>query len=64
MNSRPRPAFQGLSRVVITWREKGWSVSRRAGSLQSTVTPSEEVRPMNAVSMWVLSLPVTVGRLT
>jgi len=28
------------------------------------VTPSEEVRPMNAVSMWVLSLPVTVGRLT
>ena len=44
--------------------EKGWSGSRRAGSLQSTVTPSEEVRPMNAVSMWVLSLPVTVGRLT
>jgi hypothetical protein len=24
----------------------------------------EEVRPMNAVSMWVLPLPVTVGRLT
>jgi hypothetical protein len=32
--------------------------------LQLTVTPPEEVRPMNAVSMWVLPLPVTVGRLT
>jgi hypothetical protein len=31
------------------------------GSLQSAVIPSEEVRPMNAVSMWVLPLPVTVG---
>jgi hypothetical protein len=38
--------------------------ARHDGSLQSTVTPSEEVRPMNAVSMWVLSLAVTVGRLT
>jgi hypothetical protein len=52
---------QGLSGIVITWRGKGWPVSRRAGSLQSTVTPSEEVRPMNAVSMWVLSFPVTAG---
>ncbi|WP_245789844.1 AAA family ATPase [Streptosporangium canum] len=26
-----------------------------------TVTPPEEVRPMNAVSMWVLPLPVTAG---
>jgi hypothetical protein len=29
--------------------------------LQWTVTPPEEVRPMNAVSMWVLPLPVTAG---
>jgi hypothetical protein len=28
------------------------------------VTLPEEVRPMNAVSMWVLPLTVTVGRLT
>jgi hypothetical protein len=44
--------------------EKGWAGSHRAGSLQPTVTPSEEVRPMNAVSMWVLPLAVTAGRLT
>jgi hypothetical protein len=36
----------------------------RACSLQSTATPPEEVRPMNAVSKWVLPLSVTVGRLT
>jgi hypothetical protein len=36
----------------------------RAGSVRATVTSREEVRPMNAVSMWVLSLVVTVGRLT
>jgi hypothetical protein len=29
-----------------------------------TVTPPEEVRPMNAVSTWALSLSVTAGRLT
>jgi len=29
-----------------------------------TVTPPEEVRPMDAVSMWVLPLTITVGRLT
>ncbi|GDY68905.1 hypothetical protein SM007_28310 [Streptomyces avermitilis] len=39
-------------------------VNARACSLQWTATPPEEVRPMNAVSMWVLPLPVTVGRLT
>jgi hypothetical protein len=32
--------------------------------LQLPVTPPEEVRPMNAVSTWVLPLPVTAGRLT
>ncbi|TQS07618.1 hypothetical protein FLW53_31450 [Microbispora sp. SCL1-1] len=36
----------------------------RACSVPSTVTPPEEVRPMNAVSMWVLPLPVTAGRST
>jgi hypothetical protein len=29
--------------------------------LHWTATPPEEVRPMNAVSMWVLPLPVTAG---
>jgi hypothetical protein len=33
----------------------------RSDSFQSTVTPPEEVRPMNAVSMWVLPLAVTAG---
>jgi hypothetical protein len=33
-------------------------------AVQPTVTPPEEVRPMNAVSMWVLPLAVTAGRLT
>jgi hypothetical protein len=32
-----------------------------ADSLRSTVTPPEEVRPMNAVSLWVLPLAVTAG---
>jgi hypothetical protein len=30
-------------------------------AFQSTVTPPKEVRPMNAVSTWVLPLPVTAG---
>jgi hypothetical protein len=37
------------ARLVVSW---------------DTVTGREEVRPMNAVSMWVLPLVVTVGRLT
>src|ERR1039457_3432528 len=38
----------------------------RACSLQATVEPAEEVRPMNAVWMWVLPLPLhgRNGRLT
>jgi len=36
----------------------------RVDSVRQTVTSLEEVRPMNAVSMWVLPLFVTVGRLT
>jgi hypothetical protein len=32
--------------------------------LQGHVTRAEEVRPMNAATLWVLPLPVTVGRLT
>jgi hypothetical protein len=35
-----------------------------ADTVRWTVTFREEVRPMNAVSMWVLPLVVTVGRLT
>ncbi|MGP3911391.1 hypothetical protein [Nonomuraea sp. 10N515B] len=36
----------------------------RADSVRGTVTGRKEVRPMNAVSMWVLPLVITVGRLT
>jgi hypothetical protein len=50
--------------AVITWPERIGRDDARACSLQLPVTPPEEVRPMNAVSMWVLPLPVTVGRLT
>ncbi|MET9476836.1 hypothetical protein ACFYWN_43820 [Streptomyces sp. NPDC002917] len=58
---KPRSA-QDLPGVVITWREKRGGRDRgRAGNFQSTATPPEEVRPMNAVSMWVLPLPVTAG---
>jgi hypothetical protein len=47
--------------AVSAGREKGWRDDDRAGSLRLTVTPSEEVRPMNAVSTWVLPLFVTAG---
>jgi hypothetical protein len=33
-------------------------------SVRETVTPHEEVGPMNAVPMWVLPAVVTVGRST
>jgi hypothetical protein len=44
--------------------EKDWTGSCASCSLRWTVTPPKEVRPMNAVAMWVLPSPVTVGRLT
>lgn len=54
--------YQGLSGVVITRREKGGGRDRdRAAGFQSTAIPSEEVRRMNAVSMWVLPLAFTAG---
>jgi hypothetical protein len=47
---------------VITRAGKGLKgIIIGAGSFLSTVTPPEEVRPMNAVSTWVLPLPVTAG---
>jgi hypothetical protein len=45
-------------------QEMGWAGRRSADSLREAVTSREEVRPMNAVSRWVLPLFVTVGRLT
>ena len=36
--------------------------SVRVDSVRETVTPREEVRPMNAVTMWVLPLVFTVER--
>jgi hypothetical protein len=50
-----------LAGVAQGWQEKGWAGSHRAGSLRSTVTPSEGVRLMNAVSMWVLPFPSRSG---
>jgi len=55
---------------LAKWRsheERGNLVGRTTfGQIGSreTVTPPEEVRPMNAVRTWVLPLVVTVGRLT
>ncbi len=36
-------------------------LSAPAGSMRNAVTPIQEVRPMNAVTMWVLPFSVTVG---
>lgn len=66
------PAFarRGSTRVTAASRDhrlgREWSGrdGARACSLLVPVTPPEEVSPMNAVSMWVLPLPVTAGRLT
>jgi len=62
---RIRPATErGPFGVLITWRERTGRDDPRLVACKLTVTPSEEVRPMNAVAMWVLTLPVTAGRLT
>jgi hypothetical protein len=44
--------------------DKGLAGMTFVGSVRGTVTGREEVRPMNAVSKWVLPLFITVGRLT
>ncbi len=41
--------------------EMGLGGRRPADSVRFTVTSSEEVRPMNAVTVWVLPLFTTVG---
>ena len=51
----------------VPWTDPDPSRQRIDGVLPGLVvavdaTPPEEVRPMNAVSMWVLPLPVTAGR--
>jgi hypothetical protein len=60
-----------LRQISAHWPLPGWSARKwldgttfALKSLPQTVTSREEVRPMNAVSMWVLPLVVTVGRLT
>jgi hypothetical protein len=40
----------------------GWKDSIQVDSLVETVTSRKEVRPMNAVTMWVLPLVFTVER--
>jgi hypothetical protein len=66
---RGASAFQ-LAGARVDGRSCRW-LGKRAGrdsvqvdSVRETVTSREEVRPMNAVRTWVLSLVVTVGRLT
>ncbi|MET7451469.1 alpha-N-acetylglucosaminidase TIM-barrel domain-containing protein [Streptomyces sp. NPDC005574] len=58
---RCRAPGQGPSRLAMTWLDKELSDDRGGWYFQSTVTPPEEVRPMNAVSTWVLPLPITAG---
>jgi hypothetical protein len=62
--ARIRPATARPVGAVITWLGRTGRDDARPCSLQLIVTPPKEVRPMNAVSMLVLPLPVTVGRLT
>ncbi|MBL1083774.1 hypothetical protein JK359_17670 [Streptomyces actinomycinicus] len=42
-------------------RKTGWCRAEAAGSVWAAVREREEVRPMKAVSVWVLPLFVTVG---
>jgi hypothetical protein len=66
--ARPLPPVRGVAAGPVALcphdRDRPFLFGVLAGSLQLTVTPPEEVSPMNAVSMWVLPLPVTAGRLT
>ncbi|EHN74788.1 hypothetical protein ADL35_10925 [Streptomyces sp. NRRL WC-3753] len=47
--------------VAVVPRKRSGRGDMRACSFRRTVTPPEEVRPMNAVSTWVLPLPVMAG---
>ncbi|WP_223838305.1 hypothetical protein [Saccharopolyspora pogona] len=38
----------------LVGRKRGWAGARSVGSVRESVTSREEVRPMNAVSVWVL----------
>jgi hypothetical protein len=58
------PAVPRARRCRVVGGEMVGRDDVRADSLLQTGTSREEVRPMNAVSMWVLPLVVTVGRLT
>ena len=66
-NRRGASAFQ-LAGERVDSRSGRWSgkwVGRdsvQVDSVRQTVTSREEVRPMNAVTMWVLPLVFTVGR--
>jgi hypothetical protein len=45
-------------------RKKIGRDSVQVDSVRETATSREEVRPMNAITMWVLPLVFTVGRST
>jgi hypothetical protein len=47
--------------ALISMGKTVWRDDDHSDSFQPTVTPPEEVRPMNAVSTWVLPLAVTTG---
>lgn len=56
-----------IGNVALPAETRGETVGRddtRVGSVRATVTSGQEVRPMNAVSVWVLRLFVAVGRST
>jgi len=48
----------------VTARKLVGRQSAHVDSVRETVTSREEVRPMNVLTMWVLPLVFTVGRLT
>jgi len=52
---------RGLQLPRFPGREKELSATPQAGNLRGNVTVPKEVRPVNAVFMWVLPHFVTVG---
>ncbi|KMS87610.1 hypothetical protein ACZ91_30550 [Streptomyces regensis] len=62
--SRTAGAAQGVHQHRGSQDKTTGRADDQSDSFQLPVTSPEEVRPMNAVSLWVLPLPVTVGRLT
>jgi hypothetical protein len=58
----PGHASRGVCNRAAGRRKMGGRDSAQVDSVRETVTSREEVRPMNATTMWVLPLVFTVGR--